>query len=56
MRTPAVAAATTTTPNRLLLALAAAWMIASIALGGIVSGGSPTEPAPAQAVTDPIDG
>lgn len=56
MRTPTVATATTTRPNRVLLALAAAWMIASIALGGIVSAGASTEPAPAQAVADPIDG
>ena len=40
-------------PNRVLVALAAAWMIASLAFGGVVSGQAPAEAAgPAQVAAD----
>ena len=42
----------TTRPNRLLVALAAAWMILSLAIGGAVTADSPEgAAAPAQAIT-----
>ena len=42
----------TTRPNRLLLALAAAWMILSLAIGGAVTADSPEDAAaPAQTIT-----
>ena len=37
------ASAPTTRPNRLLIALAAAWMALSLAIGGAVSADSPAE-------------
>jgi hypothetical protein len=40
---PDVAAATRSRPNRLLVALAAAWMILSLAIGGAVTAESRTE-------------
>lgn len=52
MKPTAVAArATTTRPNRILLALAAAWMILSLAIGGAASGDSPADAAAPSGVT-----
>lgn len=36
-------AATTPRPNRVLIALAAAWMILSLAIGGLVYAGNPSQ-------------
>ena len=36
-------ATTTSRPNRVLLALAAAWMILSLAIGGAVTAGNPAD-------------
>ena len=48
---PQTATATAHRPNRVLIALAAAWMILSLALGGVVSAGTSSETAnPAAAV------
>jgi uncharacterized membrane protein YesL len=50
---PTTVTATAERPNRILVALAAAWMIGSLALGGIVSGQAPAEAAaPAQVAAD----
>lgn len=49
-------AAATTRPNRVFIALAAAWMIAAIVLGGVVNAESRPGPAPAQAVTGGVGG
>ncbi|MDQ3691420.1 MAG: hypothetical protein M3406_15605 [Chloroflexota bacterium] len=48
---PETRAVTASRPNRVLIALAAAWMILSLAIGGAVNAdsGAPTEPAPAAA-------
>lgn len=50
---PVAATATTTRPNRILVALAAAWMILSLAVGGAVTAESGESPAadPADTVT-----
>jgi hypothetical protein len=48
------ASAPSTRPNRLLIALAAAWMALSLAIGGAISADSPTEaarPAPITGTT-----
>ena len=50
MQTTSVATATTR-PNRLLVALAAAWMILSIALGGMVSAETQPDAATRQPIT-----
>ena len=42
---------TTTRPNRILVALAAAWMILSIAIGGAVSAETAPDAARTQTVT-----
>ena len=43
-RRPITTTATANTrPNRVLIALAAAWMILSLAIGGLVYAGSPSE-------------
>ena len=44
--------ATATRPNRILIALAAAWMVLSLAIGGAVSADSD----PQQAAPAPING
>jgi hypothetical protein len=46
--------ATVRRPNRILIALAAAWMLGALALGGVVSGQQPTTEAagPAQLAAD----
>jgi hypothetical protein len=41
--TTVAAQATSTRPNRILVALAAAWMILSLAIGGAVSAESPAD-------------
>jgi hypothetical protein len=52
MKTNAVATtATTTRPNRLLVALAAAWMILSLAIGGAVSAESEPSTVTAETAT-----
>jgi hypothetical protein len=52
MKPKTVAAPATTRPNRVLVALAAAWMILTLAIGGAVNADSPDgASAPAQAVT-----
>lgn len=43
--TTVAAQATTARPNRILAALAAAWMILSLAIGGAVGADSPAEAA-----------
>lgn len=48
---PNTAAATYRRPNRLLIALAAAWMILSLAIGGAVTAESRAEADPSTAVT-----
>ena len=50
MQTPSVASATSR-PNRVLIALAAAWMILSIALGGVVSAETQPDAATRQPIT-----
>lgn len=40
--------ATSTRPNRILVALAAAWMILSLAIGGAVTAESPAEATPSR--------
>ena len=52
--TPTTATVTARRPNRILIALAAAWMIGSLALGGAVSGQQPARDAsaPAQVAAD----
>jgi hypothetical protein len=49
---PNVRSATTSRPNRVLIALAAAWMILSLAIGGAVQGDSTAEAVPAPAIAD----
>ena len=49
---PNVRAATRTRPNRVLVALAAAWMILSLAIGGAVHADARADAAPAPAVAD----
>ncbi len=44
-------ATATTRPNRLLVALAAAWMILSIAIGGIVNAETSPDAATSQPIT-----
>ena len=41
--TTVAAQANTTRPNRILVALAAAWMVLSLAIGGAVSAESPAD-------------
>lgn len=41
--TTVAAQATSTRPNRILVALAAAWMILSLAMGGAVSADAPAD-------------
>jgi hypothetical protein len=50
---PQTATATAHRPNRVLIALAAAWMILSLALGGVVSAGTSFETADPAA---PVEG
>ena len=53
--TTVAAHATENRPNRILVALAAAWMILSLAIGGAVAAESPTEasaPAPITGTAD----
>lgn len=50
MQTTTVATATTR-PNRVLIALAAAWMILSIAIGGVVSAETDPDAATLQPIT-----
>ena len=47
---PNVRAATRTRSNRVLVALAAAWMILSLAIGGAVNADARSDAAPNQAV------
>jgi hypothetical protein len=47
---PNLRAAARTRPNRLLIALAAAWMILSLAVGGAVKADARADAAPAPAV------
>ncbi len=47
---PNLRAATRTRPSRLLIALAAAWMILSLAIGGAVHADANADAAPAPAV------
>ena len=49
---PNVRAATRNRPSRLLIALAAAWMILSLAIGGAVQADASADAAPAPAVAD----
>ena len=49
---PNVRAAARTRPNRLLIALAAAWMILSLAIGGAVHADASADAAPAPAVAE----
>ncbi len=52
---PIAATASKSRPNRLLVALAAAWMILSLAIGGAVSGESSAgagQPAPITSTVD----
>jgi hypothetical protein len=52
MKNTIVASPATTRPNRILVALAAAWMILSLAIGGAVTAGERTSAtAPTEAVT-----
>lgn len=52
MKPTTVAVPATTRPNRILVALAAAWMILTLAIGGAVNADSPEAgSAPAQTVT-----
>jgi hypothetical protein len=52
MKPTTVAVPATTRPNRLLVALAAAWMILTLAIGGAVNADEPQgASAPVQAVT-----
>ena len=53
---PNTVAANAQRPSRLLVALAAAWMIAALAIGGVVSppaGASLTQSAPITSTTQP---
>ena len=47
---PNIRAAARSRPNRVLIALAAAWMILSLAIGGAVQADASAEAAPAPAV------
>ena len=47
MKPTTVAASATTRPNRVLVALAAAWMILSLAIGGAVNAESGSSATPA---------
>jgi hypothetical protein len=49
---PNVRAAARYRPNRVLIALAAAWMILSLAIGGAINADARAESAPAPAVAD----
>ena len=49
---PNVRAATRTRSNRVLVALAAAWMILSLAIGGAVHADASSDSAASQAVAD----
>ena len=52
MKPKTVAVPATTRPNRILVALAAAWMIGTLAIGGAVNAESPEgASAPGQTVT-----
>ncbi len=52
MKTKAVAVPATTRPNRLLVALAVAWMVLTLAIGGAVNADEPQGASdPMQAVT-----
>ena len=48
---PNVRAAARTRPNRVLIALAAAWMILSLAIGGAANADASADAAPRPAVT-----
>ena len=48
---PVATTATTTRPNRILVALAAAWMILSLAIGGAVSAESNSSTVSAETAT-----
>ncbi|HVM25632.1 MAG TPA: hypothetical protein VM253_09570 [Candidatus Limnocylindrales bacterium] len=48
---PNTIAATQSRPNRVLVALAAAWMILSLAIGGAVTAESRAETPPSTAIT-----
>ncbi|MCV0403048.1 MAG: hypothetical protein K5924_04995 [Chloroflexi bacterium] len=52
--TPRTRAATSTQPNRLLIALAAAWMILSLAIGGAVSADSSADLDASSAITESV--
>lgn len=54
MKPNTVTAAAETRPNRLLLALAAAWMIVSLAIGGAISADAGTESSSTTPVTSSI--
>lgn len=43
---------TTTRPNRLLVALAAAWFVLSLAIGGVVNAETSAEPAATTSVSE----
>lgn len=49
---PTARAAVRSRPNRVFVALAAAWMILSLAIGGAVQADASAEAAPAPAVAD----
>ncbi len=49
---PTTRTAAVSRPNRLLVALAAAWMILSLAIGGAVNAESNADAGPAAAITD----
>lgn len=49
---PNVRSATASRPNRVLIALAAAWMILSLAIGGAVHGDTSAEAPAAPAIAD----
>ena len=51
---PETLATTNTRPNRVLIALAAAWMIVSLAVGGVIGAGQPASAAPANAITEAV--
>ena len=56
MKPKTVAVPATTRPNRILVALAAAWMILTLAIGGAVNADSPDgAAAPARTVTGAAD-
>ena len=48
---PNTRAATASRPNRVLIALAAAWMILSLAIGGAVNADSSAQPSTAPAIS-----